>query len=183
MTTTPPPTPSSASTPAGDPADVPATLTAGDPADSRADSPAADTAAGDLPQHLALVCSQFSRLAARRSEVGVGTVSWRVVATIERYGPLRLSEIADRERVSRPTATAVIKRLEEEGLVRREADPDDSRSSLVSTTAQGSAQLVAWREQLAVGVGGLLEQLPAEDHAVLERAAGILSALVDAHDS
>lgn len=145
-------------------------------------SSAHDPLPGDLPQHLALVCSQFSRLAARRSEVGVGTVSWRVVAAIERHGPLRLSEIADRERVSRPTATTVIKRLEEEGLVGRAPDPTDSRSSLISTTAQGSAQLAAWREQLAGGVGELLENLPTEDIAALERAAEILSALVDAHD-
>lgn len=141
-------------------------------------SPASD----ELPQRLALVCSQFSRLAARRSEVGVGTVSWRVVATIERHGPLRLSEIADRERVSRPTATTVINRLEEEGLVAREPDPADSRSVLVSTTAQGSAQLATWRGQLAEGVGGLLADLPPEDLAALEHAAGILAALVDAHD-
>lgn len=136
----------------------------------------------DLPQHLALVCSQFSRLAARRSGVGVGTVSWRVVSTIERYGPLRLSEIADRERVSRPTATAVIKRLEEEGLVQRAPDPTDSRSSLISTTPQGVAQLGAWRSQLALGVGGLLEDLPAEDVATLDRASQILARLVEAHD-
>lgn len=137
---------------------------------------------GELPQHLALVCSQFSRLAARRSEVGVGTVSWRVVATIDRHGPLRLSEIADRERVSRPTATTVIKRLEEEGLVRREPDPADSRSWLVSTTEQGVQQLAAWRSQLADGVGALLEPLPDADLATLERAAEILAGLVDAHD-
>ncbi|MGP9745821.1 MarR family winged helix-turn-helix transcriptional regulator [Brachybacterium sp. AOP29-B2-41] len=137
---------------------------------------------GELPQHFALVCSQFSRLAARRSEVGVGTVSWRVVATIDRHGPLRLSEIADRERVSRPTATTVIKRLEEEGLVRREPDPADSRSWLVSTTEQGIQQLAAWRSQLADGVGALLEPLPDADLATLERAAEILAGLVDAHD-
>ncbi|MGO1225614.1 MarR family winged helix-turn-helix transcriptional regulator [Brachybacterium sp.] len=137
---------------------------------------------GELPQHLALVCSQFSRLAARRSEVGVGTVSWRVVATIDRHGPLRLSEIADRERVSRPTATTVIKRLEEEGLVRREPDPADSRSWLVSTTEQGVQQLAAWRAQLAEGVGALLEPLPDADLATLARAAEILAGLVDAHD-
>ncbi|WP_257007703.1 MarR family winged helix-turn-helix transcriptional regulator [Brachybacterium alimentarium] len=139
-------------------------------------------ASGDLPQHLPLVCSQFSRLAARRSEVGVGAVSWRVVSTIERHGPLRLSEIADRERVSRPTATTVIQRLEEEGLVQREGDPTDSRSSLVTTTEQGSAQLAAWRRQLAVGVGGLLAPLPAEGLATLDRAAEILAGLIDTHD-
>lgn len=146
------------------------------------DPSAADPALAELPQHLALVCSQFARLAARRSDVGVGTVSWRVVATIERLGPLRLSEIAERERVSRPTATTVIKRLEEEGLVRREADPTDSRSSLVSTTEAGSAQLAAWRGQLATGVGSLLEPLATEDLATLARASEILAGLLESHD-
>ena len=142
----------------------------------------ADPALAELPQHLALVCSQFARLAARRSDVGVGTVSWRVVATIERLGPLRLSEIAERERVSRPTATTVIKRLEAEGLVRREADPTDSRSSLVSTTEAGSAQLAAWRGQLATGVGALLEPLPEEDLATLARASELLARILESHD-
>lgn len=146
------------------------------------DPSAADPALEELPQHLALVCSQFARLAARRSDVGVGTVSWRVVATIERHGPLRLSEIAERERVSRPTATTVIKRLEEEGLVRREADPTDSRSSLVSTTEAGSAQLAAWRGQLATGVGFLLEPLATEELATLARASEILAGLLESHD-
>lgn len=146
------------------------------------DPSAADPALEELPQHLALVCSQFARLAARRSDVGVGTVSWRVVATIERLGPLRLSEIAERERVSRPTATTVIKRLEAEGLVRREADPTDSRSSLVSTTEAGSAQLAAWRGQLATGVGTLLEPLATEDLATLARASDILAGLLESHD-
>src|SRR5699024_11845806 len=90
-------------------------------------------ASAELPQHLALVCSQFARLAARRSEVGVGTVSWRVVAAIERHGPLRLSEIADRERVSRPTATHVIKRLVVEGLVARYLTSSQSLTTLIDT--------------------------------------------------
>ena len=157
-------------------------MTSTPPADS-ASQPSSDPAARhELPQHLALVCSQVARLAARRSEVGVGSVSWRVVATIERLGPLRLSEIAERERVSRPTATTVIKRLEEEGLVRREADPSDSRSWLVSTTAEGSAQLAVWRDQLAGGVGALLEPLPEEDLRTLTRASELLARILESHD-
>ncbi|WP_434176562.1 MarR family winged helix-turn-helix transcriptional regulator [Brachybacterium conglomeratum] len=176
MTRTPPSTPSP-QTPAG--------TTSGPEGDAALDAAtplAVDPALAELPQHLALVCSQFARLAARRSEVGVGSVSWRVVATIERFGPLRLSEIAERERVSRPTATTVIKRLEEEGLVRREADPTDSRSWLVSTTEAGSAQLAAWRGQLATGVGTLLEPLPEEDLATLARASELLARILESHD-
>jgi DNA-binding MarR family transcriptional regulator len=66
--------------------------------------------------------------------------------------------------------------------VRRETDPTDSRSSLVSTTAEGSAQLATWRGQLATGVGSLLETLPDEDLETLSRAATILAGLVESHD-
>ena len=39
------------------------------------------------------------------------------LATIERNGPLTPSELAARERIQRPTATRVVARLEEAGLV------------------------------------------------------------------
>lgn len=117
-----------------------------------------------LPQHLALVCNQFARLAAR-ANVGVGTVSWRVVATIERLGPLRRRRDRRARAGLRPTATTVIKRLEERRAGTPRGGADRLRSSLVSTTEAGSAQLVAWREQLATGVGSLLEPLPTEDLA------------------
>ena len=39
------------------------------------------------------------------------------LATIERHGPLTPSELAQRERIQRPTVTRVLARLEEAGLV------------------------------------------------------------------
>ena len=46
------------------------------------------------------------------------------LATIEKHGPLTPSELANRERVQRPTVTRVMGRLEEAGLIARAADPD-----------------------------------------------------------
>jgi DNA-binding MarR family transcriptional regulator len=66
------------------------------------------------------------------------------LATIDRHGPLTPSELADRERVKRPTATRVLARLAEAGLVDRTRDPQDGRSSLVALTPAG-------RELLARG--------------------------------
>ena len=39
------------------------------------------------------------------------------LSTVERHGPLTPSEVAARERIQRPTATRVLARLEEEGLI------------------------------------------------------------------
>lgn len=131
-----------------------------------------------LARDLTLMCSRFSRFAARRADVGVSSVSWRVASTLNRYGPLRPREIAAYEQVTRPTATTVVQRLEHEGLVDRRPDPEDSRSWLVDLTEKGRAALDVWRDQLGGAVGPLLDELPPEDIATLRRSADILSGLL-----
>src|SRR4029079_11849815 len=96
------------------------------------------------------------------------------LATIERHGPLTPSELAVRERIQRPTATRVIARLEEAGLVERTADPADGRSSLVSLSAEGRALLKKLRANKDAYLARRLEALDPEELAALERAADIL---------
>src|ERR1044072_8944149 len=62
------------------------------------------------------------------------------LASVERPGPLTPSELAEIERVKRPTATRVLRVLGEAGLVERMPDPDDGRSCLVSGNAAGRAR-------------------------------------------
>src|SRR5919112_5104350 len=59
------------------------------------------------------------------------------LATVEHHGPLTPSELAQRERVKRPTATRTVARLESEGLVERTSDPTDGRACLVFATPAG----------------------------------------------
>ncbi|HIW98744.1 MAG TPA: MarR family transcriptional regulator [Candidatus Nesterenkonia stercoripullorum] len=132
-----------------------------------------------LPTDLVLACSRFSRLAARRADVGVSSVTWRITATLARFGEMRVSELATREQVSRPTTTATLKRLEEEGLIVRRADPDDARSTFVSLTLYGRQRLSQWYVALDASVEGLISDFPADDRAVLARAAEILARTVD----
>ena len=63
------------------------------------------------------------------------------LVTVDLHGPLTPSELAERERVKRPTATRIVAKLEQLGLVSRTADPSDGRASLVATTAEGRALL------------------------------------------
>ena len=51
------------------------------------------------------------------------------LASIDRLGPITPSELADVERVKRPTATRVAAALEREGLIERAADPSDGPRS------------------------------------------------------
>ena len=111
------------------------------------------------------------------SEIGPSSVA--ALATIERLGPLTPSELADSERIKRPTATRIVARLEEEGLIERAADPEDGRSSLISATAAGSALLASLRERKDAYLARRLRELPERDQATLRRAAAILERMLE----
>ena len=96
------------------------------------------------------------------------------LSTVERHGPLTPSEVANWARIQRPTATRVLARLEEEGLIARTPDPQDRRSSLVAVTEGGRALLEELRTRKTAFLAERLEGLDADERATLERAADIL---------
>jgi len=105
---------------------------------------------------------------------GLTPTSVATLATIERHGPLTPSEVAEIERVKRPSMTRTLGCLEREGLVERMPDPADGRSSLVSVNAAGRERLRRLRRRKNAYLARRLRQLPAEDLATLERAAVLL---------
>ena len=101
------------------------------------------------------------------------------LATVEAHGPLTPSELADRERIQRPTATRIVARLVELGVAERTVDPADARSALVTVTPPGRALLRRLRKRKNAYLARRLRELDAEEVATLERAAGILERLLD----
>src|SRR4051794_10312620 len=101
------------------------------------------------------------------------------LATIERRGPLAPSELAEVERVKRPTITRVVARLEEAGLVQRTGDPADGRASLVSVTREGSELLRRIRTRKNAYLARRLSKLEPSDLRALERAADVLEGILE----
>lgn len=94
-------------------------------------------------------------------------VTWgqvRALRTLGRCaGPVRMSELADRLRIARRSATSVVDELVERGLVERAADPADRRAVTVDVTPAGRAlldQLVDRRRAAAADLTSTLS--PAE---------------------
>ena len=111
-----------------------------------------------------------------RQEAGehLSPSSVAALATIERRGPLAPSELAELERVKRPTITRTLACLERAGLIERTPDPADRRSALVAVNAAGRERLRRLRGRKNAYLARCMRELPAEDVETLERAARIL---------
>ena len=133
----------------------------------------------DLAHRLRPVLVRLSRRMRQQAGAELSPTQGAALGTIDRHGPLTPSELALRERIQRPTATRVLARLEEAGLVARTADPSDRRSSLVSITDPGRSLLASVRDRKDAYLAQRLDQLSPEDLAALDRAAGILERMLE----
>ena len=136
------------------------------------------TSRPDLASHLRLTIARTARRLRQEGGTGLSPSMTAALATIECHGPMTPSELAARERIQRPTATRVIARLEEMGLIGRTTDPQDRRSSLVSVTPEATALLAEQRTRKTAFLAERLDGLDAEDRAALERAADVLERML-----
>jgi DNA-binding MarR family transcriptional regulator len=75
---------------------------------------------------------------------------------IAAVGPLRLGHLASRMDTTPATATRAVDALEEAGYVRRRADRDDRRGTVVEATAKGQR----WADKRGALVREVLQALP-----------------------
>jgi DNA-binding MarR family transcriptional regulator len=113
----------------------------------------------DAVQQLARRLRHGTRL--RLAPLGLTPGQGRALSVLERAdGPLRMAELAEALRVVPRSATGVVEGLEEAGLVRRQTDPADRRSVLVSLTDAGRGtldELTDARRQTAEELFGSLD--------------------------
>jgi DNA-binding MarR family transcriptional regulator len=109
---------------------------------------------------------------------GLGPTLTAALATVESWGPLTPSRIAERERIQRPSATRIVDRLAREGYVVRRPDPDDGRSCRVEITDAGRAHLDEARSRKTAYLAERIAALDPEQRALLERAADVLDGLL-----
>jgi DNA-binding MarR family transcriptional regulator len=89
-------------------------------------------------------------------------------------GPTSLGALARAEQVSAPTMSRLVRGLERDGLVVREAQERDGRSVLLTATDEGRRILVEGRERRISELVGLFDGLTAGELATLASAAAIV---------
>jgi len=94
------------------------------------------------------------------------------------YGPRRISELAEFERLAQPTMTQLVKRLEQSGLLTRERQADDARVVLVTLTEAGRTAVEDFRAQASAALARCLTEMPDEQVDALAAATETLTRLV-----
>jgi DNA-binding MarR family transcriptional regulator len=133
----------------------------------------------ELAARLRLAITRTARRLRQESGTDLGPSQVAALATIERQGPLAPSELAERERIKRPTATRILARLAEAGLVARIPDPSDGRSAIVSISPDGRALLRRLRQRKTAYLAKRLRELPDQDVQALARAAEVLEGILE----
>lgn len=117
---------------------------------------------------LVIVLRRSDNQAGVRPDLTLAQLS--ILLTLLDSGPIRMTELAMRERVRTPTTTVAIRRLEKLGLVKRSRDPSDMRAVLVEVTPEGLVQhgeaLASRRAYLAA----MLTRLSDEERQDLSQA-------------
>jgi MarR family transcriptional regulator, transcriptional regulator for hemolysin len=104
-----------------------------------------DEALGFLVTDVArLLRAEFDRAIAAES-LGITPGEARALSHVARASPVRQAVLAERMGVEAMTLSTYLDRLEEQGLVLREADPTDRRAKLVTTTEAAAAVLARIR--------------------------------------
>lgn len=96
------------------------------------------------------------------------------LATVQRWGPLQMSELAGRERITPSTLTRLVARLEGRGYIDRRQDPSDGRISIISMTEAGRVALAASDNRADAYLRSQLDALTCEDREIIRAALPIL---------
>jgi DNA-binding MarR family transcriptional regulator len=131
----------------------------------------------ELAARLRLAIGGLVRWLRQRDPRSPSPAQLSALVSVESYGPLRIGDLAARERVSAPTISRLVDVLAGAGLVGRRPDPDDRRGQLVALSERGAALLADIRRERTTLLARRLEALAPEDRAALAAALPALEAL------
>ena len=132
----------------------------------------------DLATDLRITVQRLSRRIRSESDPGDLTeAQYSVLAGLYRYGPSTPGAIAEREGVQPPSMTRTLASLEKDALVARSAHPTDGRQVVIDLTPAAEELLTEEVRAREAWLSGHLQELTAEERAVLREAAVIMDKL------
>lgn len=132
-----------------------------------------------LSERLRVAVGRLARKLRQQSLGGLTPSQGSVLSTLDRHGPMPMSHLASHEGISKPSATGIVGRLLEKGLVEKNNDPADGRSAIVEITKSGHQLLEQRRRERTAYLARQIEALVPEDREVLERAVALLEEILE----
>ncbi|HEY5439014.1 MAG TPA: MarR family transcriptional regulator [Acidimicrobiales bacterium] len=133
---------------------------------------------GTSAARLRMALVRLARTLRRHGGPGLSPSQISALATVEEFGPMRISTLATYEAMGAPGATRVVATLEELNLFERRDDPDDKRASVVDLSDLGRATLAKLWNERTIGLSSRLERLSAQERAAIDAALPALEKLV-----
>lgn len=110
---------------------------------------------------------------------GLTPTQMSLLASLVRLGPVRISELAKRERLNATLLSRAIAGLEAQGLVARTVDPADKRAATIAITRAGRQVLRRLRSARSDVLRSHVVSLPARDQKRLMAVLPVLDDLVE----
>ncbi|HSH97501.1 MAG: MarR family winged helix-turn-helix transcriptional regulator [Methylophilaceae bacterium] len=103
-----------------------------------------------------MLIAHSARMLARKAdiklrEIGISTSQFPVLVALKNGGTLTQKELAQLANVEQPSMAQLLSRMERDGLIRRETDPNDGRSSLISLSEKAVGLITPVRAILSQG--------------------------------
>jgi len=127
-----------------------------------------------LASDLRLACMRISRRVRFESSHDVAPHQFSVLCRLE-DAPRTPGELAEIERVAKPSMTRTVGALVERGLVSRQDDPTDGRQVILSLTAEGRRTMTGIRRKRDAWMASRVSHLSPQEQEVLARATEILT--------
>ncbi|MER6127216.1 MarR family transcriptional regulator [Streptomyces sp. NPDC001795] len=101
------------------------------------------------------------------------------LATLDRTGPRRITDLAAVEGVTQPAMTVLVRVMEESGLVERRGDASDKRVTLVCLTEAGASYVRTRRQAGVHAFERLIGELTGDEVEALVAALPALKHLAE----
>jgi DNA-binding MarR family transcriptional regulator len=114
-----------------------------------------------------LVAGERAAFAHRCHERSISMAHVFLMSMIDKHGALPMTRVAELLGSGLPTATGLVSRMEERGLVRRDHDTKDRRVVFVSLTDAGAAEMHELHEARQRRMASAIAQLSTAEQAKL----------------
>ena len=118
----------------------------------------------------------LTRLLTRHLNGGLSRPEVGLLSTLQ-GGSRRITDLADLEGVAQPTMTELVKRLEQQGFVKRERQREDGRVVVVSLTEAGAEAFDCYRARATLALGRYFDGMSDEEIEALAAATETLAEL------